>query len=69
MGNLFIMAGEAAVDGAVFDLETIMTNAVNSVKSEIFVTLGVVVPALVAVIGAVAAVGFGIHWLRKMGKG
>ncbi len=52
-----------------FDLASIMSNAVSTVQGDIFSVLGIVVPALVVVTGAVVGVRFGLKWLRQLGKG
>ena len=52
-----------------FDLASIMSNAVSTVQGDIFSVLGIVVPALVLVTGAVVGVRFGLKWLRQLGKG
>jgi hypothetical protein len=58
----------AETSAATFDLSSIMSDAVSTVQSSIFNTLGVVVPALVAVTAAVVGVRFGLKWLRQLGK-
>lgn len=59
----------AADPAAVFDLNSIMSSAVTQVQGDIFSTLAVVVPAIVAVTAAVVGVRFGLKWLRQLGKG
>lgn len=60
----------ASEGGAVsFDLMGIMGDAVATVQGDIFGVLALVVPALVAVVGAVVGVRFGVKWLRSLGKG
>ncbi len=49
-----------------FDVTSIMTESVNTVQSQIFSTLGIVVPAIVVVTGAVVGITFGIKWLKKL---
>ena len=67
--GLAVLTGEGAVDVMNgFDLSTIMASAVDTVTGQIFTTLGLVVPALVLVTGAVVGVRFGIKWLRSLGK-
>lgn len=57
------------VSGNGFDLASIMSNAVTTVQTDLFTVLGIVVPAIVVVTGAVVGVAFGLKWLKKMGKG
>lgn len=59
-----LLASEGASS---FDISSVMTSAVNSVQSNLFSVLDIVVPAAVAVVGAVVAVKFGIKWLKSLG--
>lgn len=52
-----------------FDIATVMTDSVSSVQGDLFTVLGIVVPAIVLVVGAVVGVKFGIKWLKSLGKG
>lgn len=59
-----------AVDPTVaFDLSSIMTESVSTVQTQLFMVLGIVVPAIAAVTAAVVGVRFGVKWLRSLGKG
>ena len=51
-----------------FDLTTIMTGAVDTVKGDALTVLAIVVPALVIVVGASVGVKFGLKWLRQFSK-
>jgi len=64
----FVLSAEGATTGT-FDLTTIMSSAVDSVKADVLGVLAIVVPAIVIVVGAVVGVRFGIKWLRSIGKG
>ncbi len=57
-----------AGDVAAFDLTSIMTTAVSQVKGDALSVLGLVVPALVVVVGASVGVRFGIKWLKSFSK-
>lgn len=57
-----------AETGSTFDVSAVMQTTVDSVSSQLFTILGVVVPAVGLVMGAVIAVKFGYSWLRKLGK-
>lgn len=65
MPNLLLTTGETAV----FDLDSILTNAVTSVQGDLLGALAIVVPAIVVVVGACIAVRFGLKWVRTMAKG
>lgn len=54
---------------AAFDLESVVEAGVKSVQGDVLSILGIVVPAIVTVVGAVVAVRFGVKWLRSLGKG
>lgn len=53
-------------EGATFDISSVMTESVSSVQSQLFTVLGIVVPAIVVVVGAVVGVKFGIKWLKSL---
>lgn len=57
-----------ASDSAAFDLTSVMTSAVTQVKGDALTVLGLVVPALVVVVGAGVGVRFGLKWLRQFTK-
>lgn len=61
----------AAAEGAAasFDVSKVMEDSVSTVQSQLFSVLGIVVPAIVVVTGAVVGVKFGVSWLKKLGKG
>lgn len=65
MFSPLFLAGDSA---AVFDLSSIMADAVSTVQASIFNTLALVVPALVGITAAVVGVRFGLKWLRQLGK-
>lgn len=62
-------SGGASGAAASFDLTGLLTQGVTTMQGYIFGALGVVVPAIVTVTGAVVAVKFGIRWLKKLGQG
>lgn len=68
--SIIPMAATAAVaeSTAVFDLSTIMSGAVDSVKGDALLVLAIVVPAIVVIVGAKVGVNFGLNWLKKLGK-
>lgn len=49
-----------------FDISTVMQEAVNTTKAQMFSVLIIVVPAIVAVTAAVVGTKFGVGWLRKI---
>lgn len=49
-----------------FDVTTIMSDSVKTTQSQIFSVLGIVVPAIVAIVAAVVGIKFGINWLKKI---
>lgn len=49
-----------------FDVVSVMTNSVGTVETQAFGVLGVVVPVIVTITGAVVGIKFGISWLRKI---
>lgn len=67
MLGLAAMAAPAA-DGAAstFDVTSIMSDSVATLQGQIFSVLGVVVPAIVVITGAVVGIKFGINWLKKI---
>lgn len=52
-----------------FDVTSALTQGVSSIQGSVFEALGVVVPAIVTVTGAVVAIKFGLRWLKKLGRG
>lgn len=65
MYNLVALTGEAVTG---FDLSGLLEAGVNAVKGDIFTALAVVVPAAIAITGAIVGVKFGIKWLKSLGK-
>lgn len=63
-----LMSGAGGDASAAFDVASMMTTTVNSVQSQLFTVLNIVVPAIVGVMAAVVCVQFGMNWLKKMGK-
>lgn len=53
-------------EGSTFDIASVMTESVSSVQGQLFTVLGIVVPAIVLVVGAVVGVKFGIKWLKSL---
>lgn len=49
-----------------FDVASIMSDSVKTTQSQIFSVLGIVVPAIVAIVAAVVGIKFGIGWLKKI---
>lgn len=49
-----------------FDVTSVMTESVKTVQGQAFSVLGVVVPAIVLITGAVVGIKFGIGWLKKI---
>ena len=49
-----------------FDVTSIMSDSVKTTQSQIFSVLGIVVPAIVAIVAAVVGIKFGISWLKKI---
>lgn len=49
-----------------FDIASVMTESVSSVQGQLFTVLGIVVPAIVLVVGAVVGVKFGLKWLKNL---
>ena len=49
-----------------FDVTSIMSDSVKTTQSQIFSFLGIVVPAIVAIVAAVVGIKFGIGWLKKI---
>jgi hypothetical protein len=52
--------------GTTFDVTSVMTESVKTVQGQAFSVLGVVVPAIVLITGAVVGIKFGIGWLKKI---
>lgn len=63
-GLAFLSGGGDTV--STFDVTSIMSDAVSKVQGDAFGVLGIVVPAIVVITGAVVAIKFGIGWLRKI---
>ena len=63
-GAALLSAGGDVASG--FDVTTIMSDSVKTVQSQAFSVLGVVVPAIVLITGAVVGIKFGIGWLKKI---
>lgn len=51
-----------------FDITSIMSESVNTVKGDLFSVLVIVVPVIAAVVAAVVGTKFGIKWLKSLGK-
>ena len=49
-----------------FDVTAVMTDAVTTVQGQLFSVLGIVVPSIVLVTGAIVGIRFGISWLRRL---
>lgn len=64
MGAALLSAGADTASG--FDVTTIMTESVKTTQGQIFSVLGIVVPAIIAIVAAVVGVKFGISWLKKI---
>ena len=58
----------AAEGAASFEITELLTTSVNSVQSQLFTVLNIVVPAIVGVLAAVVCVKFGINWMKKLGS-
>lgn len=63
-GAALLSAG--ANEASTFDVTTIMSDAVKTVQGQAFSVLGIVVPAIVLITGAIVGIKFGIGWLRKI---
>lgn len=63
-GAALLTAGADAASG--FDVTSIMTESVKTTQGQIFSVLGIVVPAIVAIVAAVVGIKFGISWLKKI---
>lgn len=69
-GSTKLTAFASGGDGASsFDVSTVMQSAVDTTKSQMFAVLGIVVPAIVAIVAAVVGIKFGISWLKKIRGG
>lgn len=70
MGELmfvpFAVAALAESGALTFDVTQVMTDSVQSVQTQMFSVLAIVVPAIVAVVAAVVGIKFGIGWLKKI---
>ena len=51
-----------------FDVTSVMTTSVDSVKGDLFKVLAIVVPVAAAITAAIVSVKFGMKWLRSLGK-
>ena len=49
-----------------YDVTAVMTDAVTTVQGQLFSVLGIVVPSIVLVAGAIVGIRFGISWLRRL---
>lgn len=65
-GILSLLEAGAAGGTSGFDVTATMTDAVSTVQGQLFSVLGVVVPAIVLVTGAVVGIKYGISWLKRM---
>lgn len=63
-GAALLSAGADTASG--FDVTSIMTESVKTVQGQAFSVLGVVVPAIVLITGAIVGIKFGIGWLKKI---
>ena len=59
-----MLSAESAVK--TFDISSVMSDAVSTTQGQIFTVLGIVVPAIVAIVAAVVGVKFAIKWLRSI---
>lgn len=50
------------------DITGMMETAVKQTQGDMFAIIGVVIPAIIAVVGASVAISFGIKWLKSMKK-
>lgn len=62
-----LLAAEGAASS--FDLAGTLQTATDTIQTNIFSALTIVVPTLAVVTAAVVGVKFGIKWLRSLGKG
>lgn len=65
-GVLSLLEVGAGGGAAGFDVTSTITEAVSTVQGQLFGVLGVVVPAIVLVTGAIIGIKFGISWLRRL---
>ncbi len=67
MQNMMAAAMLSAESAAkTFDISSVMSDAVSTTQGQIFTVLGIVVPAIVAIVAAVVGVKFAIKWLRSI---
>ena len=67
MQNMMAAAMLSAESAAqTFDIGSVMENAVSTTQGQIFTVLGIVVPAIVLIVGAIVGVRFGINWLKRI---
>lgn len=64
LATMTLSEGEGAA--STFDIAPIMQDAVDTVKTQSFTVLAIVVPAIVIITAAVIGIKFGIGWLRKI---
>ncbi len=63
-GVALLSAGGDVASG--FDVTTIMSESVKTTQGQMFSVLGLVVPAIVAIVAAGVAVKYGLSWLKKI---
>ncbi len=67
MQNMMATAMLSAESAAqTFDIASVMSDAVSTTQGQIFTVLGIVVPAIVLIVGAIVGIKFGIKWLRSI---
>ena len=54
--------------GTAFDLTGLMETSVNSIQTQLFTVLNIIVPVIVGVMAAVVCIKFGFQWMKKLGK-
>ena len=60
------LTGVAGGTAPVFDISELMTTSVNSVQTQLFTVLNIVIPATVSVLVAVVIAKFGLKWLKRI---
>ncbi|MCI8356697.1 MAG: hypothetical protein HFI51_00920 [Lachnospiraceae bacterium] len=65
-GVLSLLEAGAGGGASGFDVTAVMTDAVTTVQGQLFSVLGIVVPSIVLVTGAIVGIRFGISWLRRL---
>ncbi len=63
---MILLSADVGDAASSFDISTIMQNAVDQVKGNIFSVLAIVVPAIAVVVAVIVSVKFGIGWLKRM---